>query len=311
MRNWSLFVVCLLLSASIWLIYNLSQMHSSIVSMEIVAESNIEGRAKRSSDAVTMTARVRASGFRLLRIIMRSKAVAVAFSSDDLHHLEADYYSISANQLLRYSSDIYGPGALVEAFLFDNVSFRFIGENNKRVPVRAVNLISFRAQYAQLSELSLKPDSVTVYGPAEVLERVDGVYTSTISLSDIHSNVHGEAGLETPRGTRLSEQKVEYSFEVSRYVEIKTELHIASRNVPEGFMLSVYPSKAELTFKTVFPLITNPVGLVGAYVDYNEFARSINGNCMVRIDELPKGVISCSVNPEVVECVEQGGARDE
>ena len=305
MRNWSFFVVCLLLSAGIWLIYNLSQTQSSIVSMEIVAESNIEGRAKRSSDAITMTARVRASGFRLLSIMMRKKAVVVAFSSEDLHHLEADYYSISANQLLRYASEIYGSGTNVEAFLFDRVSFRFISENNKRVPVRAVNALAFRAQYAQLSDLSLKPDSVTVYGPAEVLERVDEVYTSVISLSDIHSNVHGETKLETPRGTRLSEQEVEYSFEVSRYVELKTELPIVSRNVPKGLALSVYPSKAVLTFKAVFPLITDPVGLVSAYVDYKEFACSITGRCMVRTDELPKGVISCSIKPEVVDCVEQ------
>ena len=66
MRKWPVFIVCLLLSASIWLVYNLSQTHSSIVSQEVVAESNIDGRAARSSDAVTMAARVSASGFRLL-----------------------------------------------------------------------------------------------------------------------------------------------------------------------------------------------------------------------------------------------------
>ena len=193
--------------------------------MEIVAESNIEGRAKRSSDAVTMTARVRASGFRLLSIMMRKKAVLVGFSSEDLHHLEADYYSISANQLLRYASEIYGSGTNVEAFLFDRVSFRFISENNKRVPVRAVNALAFRTQYAQLSELSLKPDSVTVYGPAEVLERVDEVYTSIISLSDIHSNVHGgQAG--NPEETAFRAGSGIF-FQVSRYVELKTELLVS------------------------------------------------------------------------------------
>lgn len=305
MRNWSLFLICLLLSSSIWLIYNLSQTHSSIVSAEVVAGSNIEGRAERSSDAVTMAARVSASGFRLLRIALRSSASVVEFAPEDLHPLEADYYGISATQLMRYAPEIYGPGTKVEAFLFDEVSFRFISENHKRVPVRAVNLLNFRTQYAQMSGMELKPDSVTVYGPAEILDRVDEVYTSTISMDDIHSNVHGEARLETPGGTRLSEQEVEYSFDVSRYVELKAELPIVSRNVPGGLALRVYPSTATLTFKSVFPLITDPVGLVGAYVDYNEFARSITGRCMVRTDALPKGVISCSVSPEFVECVEQ------
>lgn len=304
MRKWPVFIVCLLLSASIWLVYNLSQTHSSIVSQEVVAESNIDGRAARSSDAVTMAARVSASGFRLLLTGLRRSAVTVTFAAEDLSPLEGDYFSIPSSRLMRYASDIYGPGARVEAFLFDNASFRFIPENNRRVPVRAVCLPAFRTQYAQVSPLVLKPDSVTVYGPAEVLDRVEEVYTSTLSLSDLHGNVHGEIRLETPGGTRLSEHKVEYSMEVSRYVEIPYQLPVAVRNVPPGVSLKVYPSTVDATFRCVFPLITDPRGLVAFYVDYAEFARSITGRCVVRMTPLPKGVISCTVDPEVVECVE-------
>ena len=305
MRNWSLFLLCFLLSASIWLIYNLSRTHSSIVSAEVAAASNIEGRAERSSDAVTMAARVSASGFRLLRINLRNSAVVVRFAPEDLHRGEADYFGITANELMRYGADIFGAGTKVEAFLFDEVSFRFIAENHKKVPIRPVALLDFRSQYAQVSELGLTPDSVMIYGPAEILERVDEVYTSTISMNDIHSNVHGEVGLETPGGTRLAYKKADFSFDVSRYVEIRSEVAIAARNVPGGLALRVHPSKAVLTFKSVFPLINDPVGAVGAYVDYNEFATSLTGRCMVRYDRLPKGIISCTVEPAVVECVEQ------
>ena len=310
MRNWSILLVCLLLSASIWLVYNLSQTHTTIVSQEVVAVSGIEGRAERSSDAVTMGARVSATGFRLLRVGLRKRAIPVRFAPEDLQHTEADYYTIGASQLLRYAGEIYGPGTKVEDFLFEHASFRFPGENNKRVPVRPVNLLRFRQQYAQTSPLVLTPDSVTVYGPAEVLERVDEVYTATISLDDIRSNVHGQAKLEAPGGTRLSRQEVAYSFEVSRYVELQTRVPIVSRGVPGGLALRVYPSTATVTFKSVFPIISDPVGQVGAYVDYNDFSRSITGRCVVRTDELPRGVISCTVDPQVVECVEQDISGD-
>lgn len=304
MQKWTVFIVCLLLSASIWLIYNLSQTHSSIVSQEVVAESNIEGRAERSSDAVTMAARVNASGFRLLLIGLRRGAVTVHFSPEDLSADEGDYFTIPASQLLRYAGDIYGPGSKVEAFLFDAASFRFIPENHRRIAVRPVCVPTFRMQYAQISPLLVKPDSVTVYGPAEVIDRVEEVYTSSISLSDLHGNVHGEVRLEAPAGTRLSESKVEYSMEVSRYVEIAVSAPLSVRNLPSGVSLRVYPSTVQATFRCVFPLITDPRGLVEFQVDYGEFSRSITGRCMVRHSALPKGVISCSIEPEVVECVE-------
>jgi hypothetical protein len=43
---------------------------------------------------------------------------------------------------------------------------------------------------------------------------------------------------------------------------------------------------------------------VDFHVDYGEFARSITGRCVVHHGELPKGVISCGITPDVVECVE-------
>ena len=304
MKRWTSFLLCLFLSASIWLIYNLSQAHTDIVSQEVVAESNIEGRAGRSSDAVTMSARCTASGFRLLRIALRRGGTVVWFSADDLAHSDGDYYSISSSQLLRYTESIFGPGVKVESFLFDRASFRFIPENNKKVPVRPVKLLSFRPQYSQASQLLVRPDSVIVYGPSEVIGRIEEVYTRTISLSDIHSNSHGEARLETPTGVRLSDDKVEYSFEVSRYVELKASLPIAVRNVPAGIILRSYPTTAEVVFRCVFPIITDPTGIVGCYVDYDEFQGSITGRCVVRHDPLPKGVMECRIDPQVVECVE-------
>lgn len=304
MKKWTAFIVCLLLSASIWLIHNLSQTHSSIVSQEVVAESSIEGRAARSSDAVTMAARVSASGFRLLMIGLRRGAVTVRFAPEDLSPVEDDFFRISAPHLLRYATDIYGQGAKVEAFLFDNASFRFIQEYHRRLPVRAVCLPSFRPQFTQVAPLSVKPDSVLVYGPAEVLEALDEVYTSTISLSDLHGNVHGEVRLETPSGTRLSENKAAYAMEVSRYVEISTDAPVSVRNLPSGTSLMVYPSTVKATFRCVFPLINDPRGLVDFYVDYGEFAHSITGRCMIHCSSLPKGVFSCVLSPDVAECAE-------
>lgn len=305
MKKWSSFLLCLLLSTAIWLTYNLSQSHTDIVSVEVVAESNIEGRAERSSDAVIMAARCTASGFRLMGISLKRGVRIVRFAEEDMVHREGDYYSITASQLLRYGPEIYGDGVKVEAFLFDRASFRFISETNKRVPVRPVNLLGFHSQYMQRSPLAVSPDSVTVYGPAEILARVNEIYTSTISLSDIRSNMHGEAKLDVPSGVRLSVDKVEYSLEVTRYVEMKTTLPITVRNVPAGVTLGVFPSVANVSFRCVFPLINDPTGVVGCYVDYEEFAGSINGRCVVRHDALPNGVISCTVSPEVVDCVER------
>ena len=126
MKNWQYFAGCLALSAGIWLIHNLSHMQTDVVTVQVVAESNISGRAAASSDAVSLTARCKASGFRLLYLERKKDAVRVRFDADDFEQEEGDYFSIGSAQLYRYVNDIFGAGTSVESFLFDKLRFRFI-----------------------------------------------------------------------------------------------------------------------------------------------------------------------------------------
>ncbi len=304
MKRWQSFLVCLLVSASIWLIHNLSRTQTSLVSVPVVAQSSIAGHAENSSDFVDLTARCRASGFRLLYLGWRKDPVKIRFDAEDLQPVEGDYYSISAAQLYRYVPDIFGADVSVESFLFESVQFRFIPEHYRRVPVVPVNLLSFRPQYMQTGEISISPDSVLVYGSSDMLRSISAAYTKPIIKNDIRSNMHGEIALEVPEGTRLSASNVSWEVPVSRYVELSATLPVVPKNVPGGVDLTVYPSSVDVRFHCVFPLMANPLESAGCYVDYMEFAGSVTGSCIIRCADIPQGVIDVSISPQVAECVE-------
>ena len=304
MKRWQSFLVCLLVSASIWLIHNLSRTQTSLVSVPVVAQSSIAGHAENSSDFVDLTARCRASGFRLLYLGWRKDPLKIRFDAEDLQPVEGDYYSISAAQLYRYVPDIFGADVSVESFLFESVQFRFIPEHYRRVPVVPVNLLSFRPQYMQTGEISISPDSVLVYGSSEMLRSISAAYTKPIVKNDIRGNMHGEIALEVPEGTRLSASNVSWEVPVSRYVELTATLPVVPKNVPNGVDLTVYPSSVDVRFRCVFPLMANPLESAGCYVDYTEFAGSVTGSCIIRCTDIPQGVIDVSISPQVAECVE-------
>ena len=176
MKNWQYFAGCLALSAGIWLIHNLSHMQTDVVTVQVVAESNIAGRAAASSDAVSLTARCKASGFRLLYLERKKDAVRVRFDADDFEQEEGDYFSIGSAQLYRYVNDIFGAGTSVESFLFDKLRFRFIRELNKKLPVRVNSLMSFRPQYMQNGDFVKL--TITAKGS-------NGTKTATLSSKDL------------------------------------------------------------------------------------------------------------------------------
>ena len=305
MKRWFSLLLCVLFSAGIWLVHNLSQTYSEIVSVPVVAESNIEGRARRSSSEMTASAMVSTAGFRLLRLGSNSKKpVVVNFDVADLSHTEGDYYHVPVSSLYKYVSDIFGDGVTLESFVSSDLEFKFPKENHKKVPVKPVQIISFKPQYMALGDMSVIPDSVVVYGDPVRLEGIESVLTRPVSHKDIRNSVHGTVRLQAPSGVRLSHKDAVYSLDVTRYVEVSSTVKIVAHNVPVGKKLSVLPSTASVAFRCVFPMSVNPVDRCEFYVDYRDFEQSITGRCVIRCEGLPDGVISYELDPEVCDCTE-------
>ena len=306
-RDLSVFLLSVFLAFSIWFIYNLSLNYTGVVSMPVAAHSNIDGHSNVSSTTSTVVARCTATGFRLigLKRYSRSHVRNIFVASNDLHHESGEEFSMSDDDLMGYVGEIFGDGVRLESFISRNVKFRFPYENNKKVPVRAVQSLFFRPQFMAREETVLQPDSVIIYGEPYHLEHVDRVLTKTISHNDLHSSVHGVVKIEPMNGIRMSETSVNYSIDVTRFVEIRSTVAISARNVPPGRELSIFPSTAEVVYLCSFPVTDNPAEDVSFHVDYDDFEESITGRCVARASSMPSGVIDWRIEPQVFSCVEK------
>jgi hypothetical protein len=306
-RDLGVFVMSLLLAFGIWLIHNLSLNYSETLSVPVIAECEIEGHSNVSANSSTVAARCRTSGFAILKGRHKAKkdAIHVKFDRGDLHESQNDYFQISSAELGNYVSDIFGDGVQLESFLSETVSFRFPSENHKKVAVQAVTTVSFRPQYTALGPIHLSPDSVTVYGEPYQLEQVSNVFTKSIDLINLKSNAHGSVKIEPVQGIRMSDSEVGYTMEVTRFIEVTTQVSITTKNVPHGISLSVYPKTAKVSYKCQFPMINDPSDRVSFYIDYEDFEKSITGRCIAKPSRIPEGVIEYSIEPEVFQCMEE------
>ena len=109
--------------------------------------------------------------------------------------------------------------------------------------------------------------------------------------------------LEPLSGVRLSHEECVYSLEVTRYVEIRSEVRIETRNVPSRVDLAVLPSTATAVFRCTFPTATDPSAQAKFYIDYQDFAGSLSGRCVAHCEGLPNNVIDYTLTPEVFDCL--------
>jgi len=295
----------LLVAFVIWLASNLSQSYSGVVSVPIIAESNIDGHSRESSTSSTVTARCHMSGYNLLRrpYGRGRKSQKVKINKMDLHRSSEDVFFISGSSLNAYSDQIFGEGTTVDAFVSDTVFFLFPSVNHKKVPVELVQNISFRPEYMSAAPLKIEPDSVVLYGEESRIGDIDRVMTSPLDLDDVHETKTGTLRLGKIKGVEMSSDDIRYTISVTRYVELKTTVQIEVFHCPSGKRLLVYPSSAEVVLHCAFPISRDPSESFRLYVDYNEFASSINGRCIPRAVNLPPGVIDYKIIPEVFDCI--------
>jgi len=296
----------LLLAFGIWFFTNLAKTYSGTVSVPVVAESNIDGHASLSSNTVIVSARCRVEGFRLVREQRRSgkKTITVKFNRSDLHRTGEDSWSIYGSAKNSYINAFFGEGAVLDAFITDTLTFVFAKENHKKVPVEVPLSVLCRSQYMQSGPFKVQPDSVTLYGEDSRLEAIDKVTTSRLSFADVDGTRHGVVRLNLPKGLRISAEEVTYELPVSRYVELQRTYPVEVYNAPAGTALQVYPATANVVLRCAFPLVKDPLPNLRVYIDYKDFAASRSGKCVPKFQNLPKGVLSSHIEPEVFDCIE-------
>lgn len=305
-RESLLLVTSLLIAVVSWFLSNLSKTYSGVLSVPVVAESNLQGHSRESSNSAVVSARCRATGYRLLAEGTRKsrRPVKVHVERADIRRSSGDRFYVTANVMNNYVQEIFGDKASVEAFLTDTLFFTFPAENHKRVPVNVTGNFSYRSQYMASGPLRLVPDTVTVYGEQARLDLVDHVSTVPLLLDDVHETQQGNVRLRRSKGVRMSEDLVSYELPVSRYVELRSDLPVTAKNVPAGRHLLIFPSRATVILRCTFPVGRDPFESFEVNIDYNDFASSLSGRCVARARELPPQVLGYRVEPAVFDCLE-------
>ena len=303
-RDWVVLLLALLLAFSIWIIHNLSLKYSDYVSVSVSAHCSIQGYSEISAGDSEVTARCRATGYKMLRLFIREgRSVDVTFRPSDMKHKTGDIFYMTAGDLKDYAHMIFGQDVTVEYFVTDTLFFRFPYENFKKVPVLPISAITYRNQYMADGHLEVSPDSILVYGEPMRIENVNAVYTRPVNYMDLAKDISGVVRLEKIKGVRFSVPEVRYDMSVRRFVEITRSVPVSVVNVPEGKNMLVYPSVVDVSLKCSFPLVDDPERGLRIEADYNDMQQSLGGRCVLKVASLSRGVIGYEIIPVSVSCI--------
>ena len=246
-----LFFICILIAAVFWLLIKLSATYTVDNSFQLSYKSEPAGlrvtKVIDSSLHLNLTAR----GFLILKMNL--------FNDMDNLAINLDNYTIESNDNSRYSiytqeltdklADIIGVGKQNIQFSKAKLSFEMEKSGEKLVKVIPNYSLSYISQYDMYKKVTCEPEYINVYGPQNILDTLNNIYTNNLIRENVMSNFVSKVKLINPSPDllRLSITDISLNFKVEKFTESEITVPINHKNL--NYNIVTFPSQAKVFYQ--------------------------------------------------------------
>ena len=188
---------------------------------------------------------------------------------DDKH-----YYLLGADLFGLAEKRIKGELEL-HSVLPDTIHFIITHTEEKIVPVEAAFTYQPSRQYIITGKPQFEPDSVTIRGPIQLLNKLEAVKTENIEYKDLKESIDRYIPLEEIKDINIEPDRIHLKIPVEKYTEASLSVEIQPVNLPDSLSMTCIPNKVTLNFKvpvSKYKLIQAENFLIHA--DYTEASGS-------------------------------------
>lgn len=188
------------------------------------------------------------SGFELLNYYFKpasKRKVDISLEEVPLHKDSEGTYSFS----ISYAKEKVAKYLAIEpsevSFDENRISIRMERLDSLKVKVMPNIDISYEKQYNRHGRIQIKPDSITIYGPKSKLKEIDNIYTESISLKNISSNIDINAPLHPEEMINFDSKEVNIKINVEKYTEAIANVKIENNSDKK---LRLFPDKVKIKY---------------------------------------------------------------
>ena len=310
-KQFLIFLFCLMLSASFWLILALNETMERELSVALHV-----GRVPRN---VVILADVPSQ----VKFVVRDKGFVLAnyIYGGELKPINIDFQnyadgkgraSVSGADLQKMVYQQLYKSSKIVSMKPDKLDLSYTFGSPKKVPVKfSGNIIPASGYY--LSHVSYKPDSVKVYAPHPLLDSITTIYTVRQHIGNIKDTVVVNVPLRRIAGAKCEPSAITMTLCPDILAEEKVEVPIEAINLPEDKILRTFPQKVEVHFVVgVNRLRTMPISPEtkqllprGFHVvaDYTTIADRHSDKCRIMLSAVPSGVRNAKLETTEVDYI--------
>ena len=301
--KFGVFFLCLIISASFWLVTALRDTFESEIDVPLQLDGVPETVRITTPLPDVVHVAVRDKGTTLVGYRWRHRSIRplVLNFQDYDNGAVSGRGQVPQGDVLRAVQHQLDGTTQVQGLRPDTLEFYFNRGLCYRLPVRPVGTFTPSSQnYVQ--SISVSPDSVDVYAPANVLDTIRYAYTQALSLTGLNRTTTRPAHLMSIRGVKYEPEEVNVTVNVDFYAERTVKVPIIGLNFPPDRRLRTFPSYASVTFRVGSARLKDisEDNFVLAFT-YEELMQNASDKLALHLKSLPVGVSNVRIIPQDVD----------
>ena len=188
------------------------------------------------------------SGFELLNYYFKPNSrrkVDISLEEVPLHKDSESTYSFGSSYAKEKIASFLTLEPNEVSFDENRITLNMEQLDSVKVKVIANVDLTYEKQYNRLGKIQLSPDSVTIYGPKNMISSIDNVHTQNLTLRNINQNIDTELPLKLDNILNASHKEVNVKIFVEKYTEAVANVPISNDS---GQNLRLFPDKVKIKY---------------------------------------------------------------
>lgn len=288
-----IFLASSLFSLVLWGSISLSDVYYSNIDVKLTLTDFPKGYTTGSSIPDKIRLRVKGQGWKLISFNVGPETEFRISSGNSIgSHKLSLYNFIESNRW------IFSGLEIIKIFP-DSIKFYVEKIISKKLPVIPNLDLEFKPGYGLATDISLKPESIIVFGPTSYLKPMRNLMTEIIHLGPLDSKTETEVEMPAIRGFSFNVGKVDIGLDVQRIVDRQFDnLTVDVANIPRGKEVILLPNKISFNVRGGIEILGRlNIDQFHAYVKYNSVVQDTIGS-ITPVLEMPENVTLQYLKPD-------------
>jgi hypothetical protein len=187
----------------------------------------------------------------------------------------------------------------------DTIYFAFFKRGFRKVPVHLNRHIYFERQYGFGDSIRLSPDSISITGPAELIDSILSVETEPLIINNLSSSGEYLVKVISPsQELSYTPSKISVALSVEKFTESVLEIPVQIEHLMSRDSIQIFPESIKIKFAVSLRDYkkASPEAF-GVAVDAYDLRNNHTGKLRLYLRKYPSFVSNVKLEPEVIDFI--------